>query len=207
MDIKGYSTETARIDREEIAEIRQKGFRKASDILDVLRVNRSGEFLLKTKSAKQVNASNHYAFTYFIDYTKNYVEFNFSIPKYIFGSNILMFVDHYGDKQYAYHTCSELDHNINRAFERLHQFLKVFFKMEFLGCPVEYEDVEVNRIDVCFNQVFPNRDEALRYLEYQKRLKKSMQETKKEFFESIPHHLCMSPKGIQPKYIIKVLST
>jgi len=41
--------------------------------------------------------------------------------------------------------------------------------MEFLGVEIDPQDVEVNRIDVCFNQVFPTRSDALKYLEYQKR--------------------------------------
>src|SRR5262249_16907202 len=56
--------------------------------------------------------------------------------------------------------------------DKLETFLKTFFKTEFLFCPVDWKDVEVNRIDVCFNQMFPTRKEALKYLEYQKRLKK-----------------------------------
>ena len=83
-----------------------------------------------------------------------------------------MFADHFGDKEYNFHECVNLEHNIKRCYDRLMQFLKNFFKYEFLACPVDYKDVEVNRIDVSFNQIFRSKNEALQYLEYQKRLKK-----------------------------------
>src|SRR4051812_48369283 len=86
-NLKGYTTETGRIESGEISRLQRQGIRKSTHIVDMLKMNRTGEFLVKTKAAKQVNASNHYSFTYFINYTKNHIEFNFSIPKYCYGSN------------------------------------------------------------------------------------------------------------------------
>ena len=36
----------------------------------------------------------------------------------------------------------------------------------------DFIDVEANRVDVCFNQVFSAKEDALKCLEYQKRLMK-----------------------------------
>jgi len=84
----------------------------------------------------------------------------------------MMFVDHFGDKDFNYHLGATIEHNINRSYYKLMNFLFNFFKNEFIGCPVDQRDVEINRIDVCFNQIFPNKKEALKYLNYQKRIKK-----------------------------------
>src|SRR5205085_12548093 len=62
--------------------------------------------------------------------------------------------------------------NINESYDLLISFLRKFFHWEFMMCTVQFTDVEINRIDVCFNQVFKSKDDALLYLEYQKRLKK-----------------------------------
>src|SRR5690349_21782972 len=75
LDSKGYTTETTRIEKGKIPELQKKGFRKSTHIVDALKLNRSGEFLLKSKVAKQMNASNHYCFAYRVDYTKEYIEF------------------------------------------------------------------------------------------------------------------------------------
>jgi len=172
LENKGYQTETGKVEKGDVSKLRSQGIRKSTEIVDMLKLNRTGEFIVKTKVAKQQNASNHYSFAYFINYTANFIEFNFSVPKYTFGSNVLMLVDHYSDPNYSYHYCSQLEHNIERSFDLLSRFLHQFFKMEFPFSTVDYQDVEVHRIDVCFNQVFSDKKEALRVLEYQKRLKK-----------------------------------
>lgn len=168
----GYSTEFAKIDSKDVKMLRRQGFNDTKEILSILKMQRTGEFLIKSKVSKQVNASNHYTFAYFINYTKDYIEFNFSIPKYIYGSNVLMFVDHITDKGFVLSDGSTMEYNIERAFEKLRGFLIQLFRVEFLNVNVDPADVEVHRIDVCFNQVFRTKPEALKYLEYQKRQRK-----------------------------------
>lgn len=168
----GYSKETAKVDMEEVQNLRGMGYKQPKQILDILKVNRTGEFIVKTQVAKQMNASNHYAFTYYIDWTKDYIEFNFSVPKYKYGSNVLMFVEHNMDRDFAYSLNSTMEYNIKRAPNIILSFIKNFWKNEFILEDIDFRDVEINRIDVCFNQVFSTKEEALRYLEYQKRLKK-----------------------------------
>jgi len=169
---EGITTATGKVDKAEISKLHSEGIKDSKEIIDILRRNHSGEFILKTKFAKKVNASNHYTIAYSVNYTANYIEFNFSIPKYIFGSNVVMFVEHNIDKEFILFKNATIEHNIEKAFERLDGFLKQFFHYEFLLCPVDLRDVEVHRIDVCYNQVFGSKQEALLYLEYQKRLKK-----------------------------------
>jgi hypothetical protein len=171
-NVKGFTTESAKVNGEDLDMLRRQGFKEFKDQLSILKRNGSGEFLVKTKVAKQLNASNHYSFAYFVNYTANHIEFNFSIPKYTYGSNVLMFVDHIGDRAYNYSDCSEIEHNIQRAYDRLEKFVIQLFRMEFVNVKFDPADIEVHRIDVCFNQVFKSKGEALKYLEYQKRKRK-----------------------------------
>ena len=166
---KGWTTSMGKVDKKDLAKLRNQGVNDPSEMMHLLKMNRTGEFLVKSKVAKQVNASSHYQFTYMVNYTGNFIEFNFSIPKYVYGSNVLLFVDHIGDRSYTYHECCELEINILRAYDRVRSFLRQFFKMEFINIEIDPIDVEVNRIDVCFNQVFRSKQESLKFLEYQKR--------------------------------------
>lgn len=167
----GYTLKSATISNEDIQQVRKEGFKTERQIIDVLQMRKTGEFLLKTQATKHVNNSHHYAFTSFIDYTKNYIEFNFSIPKYIYGSNVLMFIEHFTDPSFQYFNASTLEHNIKKCPELFFSLIETFLKVEFLFT-VDPTDVEINRVDVCFNQVFRSKDDALKYLEYQKRLRK-----------------------------------
>jgi hypothetical protein len=79
----GITTATGKVDKAEISKLHSEGIRDSKEVIDILRRNHSGEFILKTKFAKKVNASNHYTIAYSVNYTANYIEFNFSIPKYL----------------------------------------------------------------------------------------------------------------------------
>ena len=168
----GYTSEIAKIDDEEVRKLRGMGYKSPKQIIDILKIRKTGEFLVKTQMGKQMNASNHYAFTYFVNWTKDYIEFNFSVPKYKFGSNVLMFVKHNIDPKFGYSFCSTLEYNITKAPGMIISFINQFLKNEFILENIDLKDLEVNRIDVCFNQMFSSKEDALRYLEYQKRLKK-----------------------------------
>jgi hypothetical protein len=168
----GYHTETARVPKKEIGELRKQGVKSDSELIDILQDKRTGDFLIKTQVGKQMNSSNHYAFTYFINYTKDHIEFSFSIPKYLHGTNIIMFTEHLMDRDFKFYENCILDYNFDRSFKLFSTFIRNFFHQEFTLCDVNLTDVEVYRIDVCFNQLFKSKKEALLYLDYQKRLKK-----------------------------------
>lgn len=173
---KGYETRLLDVPASFMKDISEKGIKDPAIILEELRfknkMGKGGRYILKTKVGKHVNLSSHYMLTYFINYTKDYVEFNFSIPKYKYGTNMFLFVRHQVDRGYMFFNASTLDFNMRDSYELLMTFLKRFFHWEFIMCTVKFTDIEINRIDVCFNQVFKDKADALLYLEYQKRLKK-----------------------------------
>lgn len=82
------------------------------------------------------------------------LEFNLSIPKYVYGSNILQFINYYDTMSAA-------------TFEKLLQFIEEFRKSTFIQV-IDKEDIEIARIDFCYNQYFLNKENSLNYLEEQK---------------------------------------
>ena len=169
---KGFTIKKATWQIEEAQRMRKIGIKKPEERLNIMELNRTGEHLITTEVSKQVNSSAHYAFSYRIDHTRDFIEFNFSIPKYRFGSNVLMFVEHQTDPHFKYTQNRTLEHNINRSIPAFFSFIEYFLHNEFILDKIDLMDVEINRIDLCFNQVFKSKDDAMQYFNYQKRLRK-----------------------------------
>ena len=111
-DKSGYSIESATVDNEELEKLKRY---KPQQKIKILKFNKTGEFLAKTATSKRMNSSHHYAFTFYKDLTNDFVEFNFSVPKYKYGSNVLMFVEHLHDRDYKWHENGTLKHNFKKA--------------------------------------------------------------------------------------------
>lgn len=107
--------------------------------------------------------SSHYDVSYILKLEKNCVDINFSIPKYLYGHSISQFV-------YNPHTTSPHFNGFDKSFledtsDWYNQFViitKDFFRSVFLDININYEFVEVVRIDLAFNQYFKSKGEALR---------------------------------------------
>lgn len=169
-DKTGYTTELGFINPDETDKIESSSPQQK---LKIIKFNKTGEFIAKTEVSKKMNSSHHYAFAFHINFTNDYVEFNFSIPKYKFGSNVLMFVEHSHDLGYFHpFTHHTFTHNAKRTPHLLMGFIHYFLRKEFITHEIDYKDVEINRIDVCYNQVFPSKQAAFLYLKYQKRIRK-----------------------------------
>jgi hypothetical protein len=100
--------------------------------------------------------SSHYELSYRYDEERNYLEFNFSIPKYKFGTNIIQFINQYDQSALA-------------CYNEFILFIHNFLRTQLLQTPKLY-DVEINRIDLCYNQMFNSKSDALLYLDEQKKL-------------------------------------
>lgn len=100
-------------------------------------------------------SSHHYLLAYSYNPIRNYLEFNFSIPKMIFSTNVFQFLSRY-------------DYSVSNNWKMLQNFLNDFIK-DYLGS-ITLMDLELNRIDFCFNQFFNTKTDALNYLDQQKNL-------------------------------------
>ena len=114
--------------------------------------------------------SSHYHLSYSVDSKKNYLEFNFSIPKYCYSTNVMQFLN-------------EIDSSANATFNKLISFLIKFFAENFIKTPL-FEDIEINRIDLCYNQFFVSKEDALAYLDEQKKLLVKYARSSKNNFRS-----------------------
>lgn len=101
-------------------------------------------------------ASSSYLLAYHLNIANNYLEFNFSIPKYLYGLNVLQFV-------------SPSDGSDRMTFKMLSAFIEDFLKTHLVS-KVSLHDVEINRIDLCYNQFFNCKEDSLQYLNEQKKL-------------------------------------
>lgn len=112
--------------------------------------------------------SSHYNISFNTNYERDYLEINMSIPKYLYGTNVFQFTDH-----------RTID--IHHTWTKLESFFREFFQIYFPTLP-DYEDVEINRIDFCLNQIFDTKEDALKYLARQKELNVSYARSERNRF-------------------------
>lgn len=168
---KGYTIEDGIVPTEEAA--RQAKFYKNPDqLLKILKLNNTGEYLIKTQTGKRKTSSGHYELSYSININEDFLEMNFSIPKYTYGTNVCMYVEHLHDVNFKYYENSLLEYNVSRAPDLFFSFIKYFLNKEFIYDKINPADVEINRIDLCFNQIFKTKEEALYFHNYQKKIRK-----------------------------------
>ena len=172
VNFKGTSKSTVYIPKSEYENLSKSPLVDEKFIIDYYRNEKTGIHLVRYKSQERLNNSGHYYFHAFENRDRDFLEFNFSIPKYKFGTNILMFVEHIWNKNFQYYYNQSLDYNLKHSYDLLISFIIRFFKSEFIDCQVDYTCVEINRIDLCFNQVFESKRKALEYLEYQKQIRR-----------------------------------
>lgn len=115
--------------------------------------------------------SYHYEIAISISFARDYLEFNFSVPKYLYRTNVFQFVPHYFDADYSLVYGNSIEQRGQAAYKRLKRFLNWFFKVE-LSDRVDRSDVQIVRLDLCFNKLFRYRHESLDYMKDLKRIKK-----------------------------------
>jgi len=125
-------------------------------------------------------SSYHYDAVYFVrkEPEPGYIEINFSMPKYWFGNNIAQLVDHYQDTDYFHVRNNDFWDCKKQAFKRFAQVLNHFIATNLGGemkegsGMVDKKLVEIARIDLCYNQCFANREDALLYLDELRSIRK-----------------------------------
>jgi hypothetical protein len=109
--------------------------------------------------------SHHYNAAFYINTDADWVEFNVSLPKYYFGTNVLQLVDHYNDKNYLHFRNNEFWNCKQVAFKAFRLILNRFLTGELMGLlDGKKQFIELRRIDFCFNLVFRTKSDAQYYL-------------------------------------------
>jgi hypothetical protein len=115
--------------------------------------------------------SSHYQLAYCIKESQDCILFNFSIPKLLYGTNVLQFVRHDFQLDYEERFGNYLKLALNDAYADLMKFFKWWFQYEFTDIPINFREVEITRIDFAYNQVFDSKSECFRYLHLLKKIK------------------------------------
>ena len=145
-----------------------------------------GKNMTSHRNKLYVKSSSYYV-NYLINADQNFIEFNFSIPKYKWGTNVVQFVQHFTHPNFGLTRNSDYDYNLRGTRKRLLSFLKHFFEYELHQDIAKWErDIEIHRFDICFNQIFVDKQEALAYLSHQKGIKQHYERmaSKKMQFET-----------------------
>lgn len=118
-----------------------------------------------------IQPSSHYKVIFTVNTYKDCIQFNFSIPKYFYGNNIVQNVLNANEVQFSMINNS-IDYAIDNGFERLQRYIKTFFDNEFSGVKIYYSLLELKRLDFCYNQIFRSKSDAFEYLELQRNIRK-----------------------------------
>jgi len=129
--------------------------------------------MMMYRSYIKIPSSNYDANIAVIQF-KDYIELSFSVPKFIYGTNVLMFTKHQGER-YLVNMNDEND--IRKVLEYTFSMLSSFIRSLWLKVfpenhNIDLQDVEIKRMDLCWNQVFQSESDAKMYLMYQKMIKK-----------------------------------
>jgi hypothetical protein len=116
--------------------------------------------------------SSHYTIAYCIDINRDFIKFNVALPKYCYGTNIIHYNTNPKHKDFSFFKHSALDTNLNEAYDRLLAFFDKFFLVEFGAIKIDRAFVEINRIDLCFNQMFDSKADALEYFAQLQKVRK-----------------------------------
>lgn len=137
-------------------------------------MHNTGDAKEKFSAIVHNSPSSHYKIIIGVDLASNCINFNVSIPKYLYSTNVFQFLKHPQRDGIFFFTgvTDQPDFHADLLLRSLRRFLQIFFHKEFTHTKIYNQDIELTRIDLCFNQVFPSKRHALEYLEIMKEFKK-----------------------------------
>ncbi len=133
-----------------------------------INIDKNLAYVALSRIEKHVKSSSNYI-NVFYDVQNDFCKIEFSIPKFLFANNVVELIPGHMSKHYkpGRHSMLKLTKYwmtiIISVIEQI--FLDLTNGME----KVKLVDVEISRIDICYNQIYDSRDDALFLLESMKR--------------------------------------
>ncbi|WP_136465205.1 phage/plasmid replication domain-containing protein [Flagellimonas onchidii] len=142
--------------------------------------------------------SSYNGITYRINESAGYIDFQMSVPKYLYGHSLAEFVPQINSNLYDGNFLKAHSWGFQQKYihERLDSFIDTFindvcnhFQLEAL---LNKRYIEVRRVDLCFNQYFGSKEDALRYLKHLKAINhnryKSNQKAPRDYNTSLEYY-------------------
>lgn len=137
------------------------------------------QFYLPVRGSVQ-SSSSDYRFLFSYSDNADTLKFIFSVPKYIYGHSVAQFVPNTNSKRYQSNllTIHQFKKQISFIKDRLIEIIyTIFTDLSYMYnldmMTFDFRDLEVSRIDFCYNQHFYSKNMALDYLQNQKKIIKS----------------------------------
>lgn len=152
--------------------------------------------VFKTINGNYRIPSSYNGVSFFVNPSGSYCDFEFSIPKYLYGHNIAQFVPQAGSETKFHHDdlvswkgqVSKLHSRLMKFIEKFLTDLCIYFELDTIPS-LDY--IEIRRIDLCYNQYFKSKEEALKILHHQMKLNHTKQtkrsKVNREFRTSFEH--------------------
>ncbi|WP_445458100.1 hypothetical protein [Flavobacterium sp. HNIBRBA15423] len=136
------------------------------------------EFFFYPVHGNITTASSDSTCKFSINENSDSLKFELSIPKYFYGHNIAQFVPNIESQRYLKNPflSREFKHQASLVITRLTEFIATFLNdlSELLNIHnitlLNFEDIEVSRLDLCYNQFFESKAFAIDYLQAQKKI-------------------------------------
>lgn len=122
--------------------------------LSGLYFNDSDTFLVVRRMGRLYNPSSNYYVGIKCDPGNNYVDIEYSAPKWRYAHNVAQLIDYY-------------DQSSAKCFQVLIRHLATFVE-KHIPFRIAESDIEIRRIDFCYNQFFESQAIAEQYLELMK---------------------------------------
>lgn len=144
--------------------------------------------------------SHHYHVSYNMDTDgEGFIEFNFSIPKFLYGNNVMQLVDHLNEPNFVFYRNNDFWNCGKLAFEKLTQSVSRFVARHLGGYfdektrtgMVHKSMIEIRRIDLCYNLFFNTQSDCEYYLSQLRGIKrKGIRDTSKQidYFKGFYSH-------------------
>lgn len=118
--------------------------------------------------------SHHYSIAYKVDLERDYIEVNLSLPKWLYGTNVLQLIPHHFDRGHGSYCTANSPLDIANEYYAV--FLSVFKYLlhRYFDNP-RLDLIEIIRLDFCYNQVFDSKEDCDRYFDLVKTRNKKYQ--------------------------------